>query len=122
MATDLKPTELFFDQYRLTTAAGGTPMEIGRNGPAITYRASDQKSGAPVALTIVPIQAVDPAEREHFEEKARTAMLLDGYPSRGRKAVEARIPFGSLADLLAMAKVVVFLVGDFDVNGGLYMP
>src|SRR3954453_18719382 len=77
MATDLKPTELFFDQYRVTAAAGGTPVEIGRNGPALTYRASDQKSGAPVALTIVPIEAVDPVEREHFEEKARTAMLLD---------------------------------------------
>ena len=76
MATDLMPTEVFLEQYHLTTG-GGKPVQIGRNGPAITYRASDQKTGAPVALTIVPIDAVDPAEREHFEEKARTAMLLD---------------------------------------------
>jgi serine/threonine protein kinase len=76
MATDLMPTELFLEQYRLTTTAGGKPVEIGRNGPAITYRASDQESGVPVALTIVPIDSVDPAEREGFEEKARTAMRL----------------------------------------------
>src|SRR5437868_3760155 len=76
MATDFIATELFLEQYRLTTTADGKPVEIGRNGPAITYRALDEKSGTPVALTMVPIDSVDPAEREQFEKKARTAMLL----------------------------------------------
>ncbi|MFL6515722.1 MAG: serine/threonine protein kinase [Chthoniobacterales bacterium] len=69
--------DVFLDQYRITGADDSAPREIARNGPAVSYRASDLKSGAPVALTLIPINSVDPAERERFEEKARTAMLLD---------------------------------------------
>jgi len=69
--------EVFLEQYRITNSDDSTPREISRNGPAITYRASDLKSGAPVALTLIPIASVDPAERERFEEKARTTMQLD---------------------------------------------
>ena len=77
MASSLTSTEVYLEHYRLTTRTGGTPVEIGRNGPAITYRASEQKTGAPVALTIVPVDSVDPAEIDHFEEQGRAAMLLD---------------------------------------------
>jgi serine/threonine protein kinase len=71
------PSEVYLDQYRLTTPADGRPVEIARNGPAVTYKGSDSKSGAPVALTLIPIGSVHPDARERFEEKARTAMLLD---------------------------------------------
>jgi len=71
------PPEVFLEFYRIGTATGEPPMEIRRNGPAVTYKGSDLKSGAPVAVTLVPIASVDPAERENFEEKARTALLLD---------------------------------------------
>jgi serine/threonine protein kinase len=69
--------KVFLEQYRISTVADDTPIEMARNGPAITYKASDLKSGAPVALTRIPTASVDPAERERFEEKARTAMVLD---------------------------------------------
>jgi serine/threonine protein kinase len=69
--------DVYLEHYRISSSDGGKPVEIARNGPAVTYRAADLKSGAPVALTIVPISSVDPDERERFEEKARTAMLLD---------------------------------------------
>lgn len=68
---------IVLEHYRIGAATGAAPVEIGRNGPAITYKGSDLKSGAPVAITKVPIDSVDPAERGNFEEKARTAMLLD---------------------------------------------
>src|SRR3982750_4874081 len=77
MASLVMSSEVYLDHYHLTTRAGGTPIEIGRNGPAITYRGSDQKTGAPVALTILPIESLDSAEVQRFEEKARAAMLLD---------------------------------------------
>ena len=69
--------EVFLEHYRIVSAETETPVEIGRNGPAVTYKASDLRSGAPVALTLIPIASVDSAETERFEEKARTALLLD---------------------------------------------
>jgi serine/threonine protein kinase len=69
--------DVFLDQYRISKAADGSPVEMARNGPAITYKASDLKSGAPVTVTVVPTASIDPAERESFEAKARTATLLD---------------------------------------------
>src|SRR6266480_1654907 len=69
-------SEIFLDHYRISNAAHGSRVEIGRNGPAITYRGSDLQSGAPVALTLLPIPGVDPDEREPFEEKARASTQL----------------------------------------------
>ncbi|HJT82011.1 MAG TPA: protein kinase [Chthoniobacterales bacterium] len=86
--------DVFLDQYRISKAADGTPMEVARNGPAITYKASDLKSGAPVTLTVVPTISVDPAERERFEQKARTAMLLDHVN------VAKTVAFGAVDDSL----------------------
>ncbi|MEY2484823.1 MAG: eukaryotic-like serine/threonine-protein kinase [Verrucomicrobiota bacterium] len=67
--------EIFLEHYCIN--GNGERAPIGRNGPAKTYRASDRQSGAPVALTLLPIASIDPSEREHFEEKARAATLLD---------------------------------------------
>src|SRR5437762_11901275 len=69
--------EIFLHHYRISSGAHGSRVELGRNGPAITYRGSDLQSGAPVALTLLPIASVDPDERERFEEKARAATQLD---------------------------------------------
>ena len=86
--------DVFLDQYRISKAADGTPIEMSRNGPAITYKAADQKTGVPVTLTVVPTVSVDPAERERFEQKARTAMLLDHVN------IARTIAFGSTDDSL----------------------
>jgi serine/threonine protein kinase len=69
--------EVYLEHYRLGRSEDEAMAEIVRNGPAITYKGSDVRSGAPVALTLIPITSVDPAEREQFEENARAAMLLD---------------------------------------------
>src|SRR5689334_5083450 len=67
----------FFDRYRLAKEYDGTPVEIGRLGAATIYKASDLRSGAPVALTVVPVESIDPARRDQFEEEARAALSLD---------------------------------------------
>lgn len=69
--------EIVLEHYRIGAGSGQAPVEIGRNGPAVTYKGSDLRTGAPVAVTLIPVASVDPQARDTFEEKARTAMLLD---------------------------------------------
>ena len=68
---------LFFEHYRLATGYDGSPLEIGRSGAAITCKATDVRSGAPVALTLLPVDRIAPDQRENFEARARAALLLD---------------------------------------------
>ncbi len=68
---------VFFDHYRLAKEYDGAPVEISRLGAATVYKASDLRSGAPVALTLLPARSVDAEQREKFEEQARAALLLD---------------------------------------------
>jgi serine/threonine protein kinase len=70
-------SDVFLEHYRFLSGKDEPPVEIAHNGPAVTYKASDLRTGAPVALTLVPVASVDPAEIDRFEEKARTAVLLD---------------------------------------------
>ena len=42
---------VFFDHYRLGKEYDGAPVKIARLGAATVYKASDLRSGAPVALT-----------------------------------------------------------------------
>ena len=72
----MEPT-VFFDHYRLAKEYDGAPVEIARLGAATTYKASDLRSGAPVALTLLPAGSIDAEQREKFEEQARAALLLD---------------------------------------------
>ncbi len=67
----------FFDHYRLAKEYDGAPLEIGRVGGATVYKGSDLRSGAPVAVTLLPLNSVAPEERERFEEQGRAACLLD---------------------------------------------
>jgi len=67
----------FLEYYRISNGYNGSPTELGRVGPAVIYKASDLRSGARVALTLLPIASVDPAARESFEEQARAAQQLD---------------------------------------------
>ena len=67
----------FFEHYRICNQYDGAGTEITRTGPVIVYKASDLRSGAPVALTLIPIASVDPAARDRFEEQARAAERLD---------------------------------------------
>ena len=64
------------EHYRVCLGSDGTPNELGRDGDAIVYEAVDERSREPVALTLVPVESIDPALRERFEEQARAVQRL----------------------------------------------
>jgi len=66
----------FLEYYRVCLGPDGTPNELGRDSAVIAYEAVDERSGEPVALTLVPVESVDPAFREQFEEQARAVQRL----------------------------------------------
>ena len=66
----------FLEHYRVCVGSDGSPNELGRDGAVIAYEAVDERSGEPVALTLVPVASIDPALREQFEEQARAVQRL----------------------------------------------
>lgn len=64
------------EHYRVCLGSDGTPNELGRDGGAIAYEAVDERSREPVALTLVPVESIDPALRDKFEEQARAVQRL----------------------------------------------
>src|SRR5436305_11492768 len=67
---------IFLQHYRVCLSSDGTPNELRRDGAAIAYEAVDERSGEPVALTLLPVESIDPAVREQFEEQARAVERL----------------------------------------------
>jgi serine/threonine protein kinase len=67
---------IFLQHYRVCTGYDGTPNELGRDGAVTVYEAVDDRSGDPVALTLVPIESIDPSLREQFEDQARAVQRL----------------------------------------------
>ena len=61
----------FLGHYRISVDDSTAPRELGRAGAPITYKAVDERSGEPVALTLIPVSSIDPAARNQFEEQAR---------------------------------------------------
>ena len=68
--------KILLEHYRVSLGSDGTPNELGRDGDAIVYEAVDERSHEPVALTVVPVENIDPALREGFEEQARAVQRL----------------------------------------------
>jgi serine/threonine protein kinase len=66
----------FLGHYRISTNYDGAPRELGRAGTAITYKATDSRSGEPVSLKLIPIANIDPEIQKQFEEQVRTAQQL----------------------------------------------
>jgi serine/threonine protein kinase len=66
----------FLEHYRVCLGYDGTPNELGRDGGAVAYEAVDERSSEPVVLTLVPVESIDPAVREQFEEQARAVQRL----------------------------------------------
>jgi hypothetical protein len=64
------------EHYRVCPGSDGTPNELGRDGGAIAYEGVDERSHEPVALTLVPVESIDPALRDKFEEQARAVQRL----------------------------------------------
>src|SRR5947208_1763904 len=67
---------IFLQDYRVCLSSDGTPNELRRDGAAIAYEAVDERSGEPVAITLLPVESIDPAVREQFEEQARAVERL----------------------------------------------
>src|SRR5947209_17272337 len=68
---------IFFEHYRICEDPPGSPQELGRSGAAIVYKAIDTRSNNPVTIQLIPLASIDPATREQFEERARSAQQLD---------------------------------------------
>jgi hypothetical protein len=68
--------KILLEHYRVSLGSDGTPNELGRDGDAIVYEAVDERSREPVALTLVPVENIEPALRERFEEQARAVQRL----------------------------------------------
>jgi serine/threonine protein kinase len=66
----------FLGHYRISVDDSTAPRELGRAGAATTYKAVDERSGEPVALTLIPVSSIDPAARNQFEEQARAAARI----------------------------------------------
>jgi serine/threonine protein kinase len=66
----------FLEHYRVCLGSDRSPNELGRDGAVIAYEAVDERSGEPVALTLVPVASIDPALREQFEEQARAVQRM----------------------------------------------
>src|SRR4026207_2124088 len=66
----------FLEHYRVCLGYDGTPNELGRDGGAVAYEAVDERSSEPVVLTLVPVESIDPAVREQFEDQARAVQRL----------------------------------------------
>src|SRR6185437_16623771 len=67
---------IFLQHYRVCLGSDGEPTELGRDGAVIAYEAVDERTGEPVALTLVPTDSVNPALRDQFEEQARAVQRL----------------------------------------------
>src|SRR5437867_6556244 len=66
----------FLQHYRVRVRSDGSPYEVDRNGAAVTYEAVDERTAEPVSLKLIPVQSIDPAAREQFEEQISTARKL----------------------------------------------
>jgi len=68
---------MFSENYSVCLNDDGSPREIGRNGPVVTYKAIGYDSGRSVAMQLIPLASLSEGERVRFEESAQAARKLD---------------------------------------------
>jgi serine/threonine protein kinase len=68
---------MFSENYSVCLNDDGSPREIERNGPVVTYKAIGYETGRMVAMQLIPLASMDEVERVRFEESARAAQKLD---------------------------------------------
>lgn len=68
------PTPLYYSHFRVLEQEDGQPWRLGVGSLGITYKAFDERSQQPVALTVIsPSRLHDPAAQEQFLRLARAA-------------------------------------------------
>jgi serine/threonine protein kinase len=68
---------MFSENYSICLNDDGSPREIARSGPVVTYKAIGYDSGRVAAMQLIPLASIDEVERVRFEENARSAQKLD---------------------------------------------
>jgi serine/threonine protein kinase len=68
---------MFSENYSVCLNDDGSPREIGRNGPVVTYKAIGYDSGRTVAMQFIPLASLSEGERVRFEESALAARKLN---------------------------------------------
>jgi serine/threonine protein kinase len=68
---------MFSENYSVCLNDDGSPREIARSGPIVTYKAMGYNSGQVAAMQLIPLASIDEAERVRFEENVRTVQKLD---------------------------------------------
>src|SRR5213082_2747721 len=68
---------MFSENYSVCLNDDGSPREIARSGPVVTYKAIGYDSGRAVAMQLIPLASIDEVERVRFEENARMAQKLE---------------------------------------------
>src|SRR6266480_3351623 len=68
---------MFSENYSVCLNDDGSPREIARRGPVVTYKAIGYDSGRAVAMQLIPLANIDEVDRVRFEESARAAQRLD---------------------------------------------
>jgi serine/threonine protein kinase len=66
----------FLKNYRIRLQYDGTPHDPDRKGAVIRYEGVDERTAEPVSVTLLPVQSIDPADREGFEENLSSAQKL----------------------------------------------
>ena len=67
---------IYLQHYRVCLTTDRAPREISRDGAAITYEAVDERTREPVDLTLIPLESIDPGDRDKLDEQARAAQML----------------------------------------------
>ena len=66
----------FLKHYRIRLQYDGTPHEPDWNGSVTSYEGVDERTAEPVSVTLIPVQSLDQAERDSFEEDLSSAQKL----------------------------------------------